>query len=92
MTPVSSNERMRFAHDTLDFGTNQDHREALEHYTKIAAEHGHVRGGANMMIERFVAIGETEEQAERNFGRLLATFGRVPLALHGGRAAYRPED
>jgi alkanesulfonate monooxygenase SsuD/methylene tetrahydromethanopterin reductase-like flavin-dependent oxidoreductase (luciferase family) len=76
-----------------NFGTNQEHREALEHYTKVAAEHGHVRGGANMMIERFVAVGGTEEQAERNFERLLATFGRfLSLFTAGGRRAVPKTD
>jgi alkanesulfonate monooxygenase SsuD/methylene tetrahydromethanopterin reductase-like flavin-dependent oxidoreductase (luciferase family) len=69
-----------------NFGSNHEHREALEHYTKVAAEHGHTRSGANMMIERFVAIGETEQEAERNLGRLAVSFGRfVSLFTAGGR-------
>jgi alkanesulfonate monooxygenase SsuD/methylene tetrahydromethanopterin reductase-like flavin-dependent oxidoreductase (luciferase family) len=71
-----------------NFGSNADHRDALEDYIKVAAEHGHARSGANMMIERFVAIGESEDEAERNAGRLARAFGHF-LALYlagGGRA------
>jgi alkanesulfonate monooxygenase SsuD/methylene tetrahydromethanopterin reductase-like flavin-dependent oxidoreductase (luciferase family) len=76
-----------------NFGTNSDHRDALEHYTKVAAEHGHVRSGANMMIERFVAVGETEEQAERNMERLARTFGQfLSLFTAGGRRAVPVSD
>jgi len=76
-----------------NFGTHADHREALEHYTKIAAEHGHVRSGANMMIERFVAVGETEEQAERNLEKLARSFGRfLSLFTAGGRRAVPARD
>src|SRR5215831_1814608 len=48
-----------------NFGSNAEHRDALQDYIKVAAENGYARSGANMMLERFVAIGETEEQAER---------------------------
>ncbi|SEG63083.1 Flavin-dependent oxidoreductase, luciferase family (includes alkanesulfonate monooxygenase SsuD and methylene tetrahydromethanopterin reductase) [Nonomuraea solani] len=76
-----------------NFGSNQDHREALEHYTKVAAEHGHVRSGANMMIERFVAVGESEEQAERNLQKMSDSFGRfLSLFTAGGRRAVPQSD
>lgn len=69
-----------------NFGDDDDHREALEHYLKVGAQHGHTRSGANMMIERFVALGETTEHAERNLGHLVHTFGRfVSLYMAGGR-------
>jgi alkanesulfonate monooxygenase SsuD/methylene tetrahydromethanopterin reductase-like flavin-dependent oxidoreductase (luciferase family) len=70
-----------------NFGSHADHRDALEDYIKVAAGHGHARSGANMMVERFVAIGETAEQAERNLDRLARSF-RTFLALYiagGGR-------
>ena len=76
-----------------NFGSNADHRDALDDYVKVAAEHGHARSGANMMLERFVAIGETGEQAERNLGMLVRSFGHF-LALYtaGGRRAIPPAD
>jgi hypothetical protein len=58
-----------------------EHRDALDDYIKVAAENGHARTGANMMLERFVAIGETEEQAERNIGALVQAFGQF-LSLY----------
>ena len=76
-----------------NFGTHQDHREALEYYVKVAAEHGHVRSGANLMIERFVAIGETEKQAERNLENLSGAYSRfLSLFTAGGRRAVPKSD
>ena len=57
-----------------NFGSDAEHRDALEDYIKIAAGNGYARSGANMMIERFIAIGETEDQAERNLDRLAWAF------------------
>jgi alkanesulfonate monooxygenase SsuD/methylene tetrahydromethanopterin reductase-like flavin-dependent oxidoreductase (luciferase family) len=76
-----------------NFGTDQEHREALEHYVKVAAENGHSRSGANMMLERFVAIGQTEQQAERNLESLARAFGQF-LALYtaSGRRAVPATD
>lgn len=76
-----------------NFGSNAEHREALEDYVKVAAQHGHARSGANMMLERFVAIGETEDQAEQNLGSLASAFGQF-LALYtaGGRRAVPETD
>ena len=76
-----------------NFGAHREHRDALEDYVKVAAERGHTRGGANMMLERFVAIGETEDEAERNLGRLAGAFGQF-LALYtgGGRRAVPETD
>jgi alkanesulfonate monooxygenase SsuD/methylene tetrahydromethanopterin reductase-like flavin-dependent oxidoreductase (luciferase family) len=69
-----------------NFGSNADHRDALDDYVKVAAEHGYARSGANMMLERFVAIGETEEQAERNLDQLARSFGHfLALYVTGGR-------
>jgi alkanesulfonate monooxygenase SsuD/methylene tetrahydromethanopterin reductase-like flavin-dependent oxidoreductase (luciferase family) len=68
-----------------NFGSNAEHRDALDGYIKAAAEHGHARSGANLMIERFVAIGETPEQAERNLDNMAAAFGTfLKLYLAGG--------
>jgi alkanesulfonate monooxygenase SsuD/methylene tetrahydromethanopterin reductase-like flavin-dependent oxidoreductase (luciferase family) len=76
-----------------NFGSNSEHREALEDYIKVAAENGFARSGANMMVERFVAIGETEDQAERNLGRLVRAFGQfLSLYIAGGRRAVPATD
>jgi alkanesulfonate monooxygenase SsuD/methylene tetrahydromethanopterin reductase-like flavin-dependent oxidoreductase (luciferase family) len=76
-----------------NFGSHDEHRNALEHYTKVAAEHGHTRSGANMMLERFVAVGETEQEAERNLDRMVASFGRfLSLFAAGGRREVPATD
>jgi alkanesulfonate monooxygenase SsuD/methylene tetrahydromethanopterin reductase-like flavin-dependent oxidoreductase (luciferase family) len=76
-----------------NFGSNAEHRDALEDYIKVAAENGHARSGANMMLERFVAIGETPDQAERNIGRLVQSFGQfLSLYTAGGRRAVPETD
>jgi alkanesulfonate monooxygenase SsuD/methylene tetrahydromethanopterin reductase-like flavin-dependent oxidoreductase (luciferase family) len=87
----SSRDTMRLAaargwNIMRNFGSNAEHRDALEDYVKVAADNGHVRSGANMMLERFVAIGETQEQAERNLNRLIGSFGLfLALYIAGGR-------
>lgn len=58
-----------------NFGTDESHRDALNHYLQVGAEHGHNRSGNNMMVERFVCIGETEEIAERNLEVFSRAFG-----------------
>jgi alkanesulfonate monooxygenase SsuD/methylene tetrahydromethanopterin reductase-like flavin-dependent oxidoreductase (luciferase family) len=76
-----------------NFGSDAEHRDALEEYIKIAAQNGYARSGANMMIERFVAIGETEDRAERNLGRLARAFGHfLSLYAAGGRRAVPETD
>ncbi|HXT89020.1 MAG TPA: LLM class flavin-dependent oxidoreductase, partial [Trebonia sp.] len=76
-----------------NFGSDAEHRDALEDYVKVAAEHGHARTGANAMLERFVAIGETEEQAEANLDRLVRAFGQfLTLYMAGGQRAVPPTD
>ena len=94
----SSRETMRLAaahgwNIMRNFGSDAEHRDALEDYIKVAAEHGYARSGANMMLERFVAIGQTEDQAERNLERLIQAFGQF-LALYtaGGRRAVPATD
>ena len=94
----TSRETMRLAaargwNVMRNFGGNAEHRDALEDYVKVAAGHGHARSGANMMLERFVAIGETEDEAERNLGRLAGAFGQF-LALYtaSGRRAIPETD
>jgi alkanesulfonate monooxygenase SsuD/methylene tetrahydromethanopterin reductase-like flavin-dependent oxidoreductase (luciferase family) len=94
----SSPETMRLAaahgwNVMRNFGSDAEHRDALEDYVKTAAVHGHPRSGANMMLERFIAIGETEEQAERNLGRLVQAFGQfLTLYAAGGRRAVPATD
>lgn len=76
-----------------NFGSDQEHRDALEHYIKVAADNGHERSGANMMLERFVAIGETEDQAEHNLASLARSFGKFrSLYTAGGRRAVPETD
>jgi alkanesulfonate monooxygenase SsuD/methylene tetrahydromethanopterin reductase-like flavin-dependent oxidoreductase (luciferase family) len=76
-----------------NFGGNAEHRAALDDYVKVAAEHGHARSGANMMLERFVAIGQTEDEADRNLGRLVQSFGHfLSLYTAGGRRAIPETD
>jgi len=76
-SPATMDEAARRGWNIMrNFGANADHREALDRYVKVAGEHGHARSGANLMIERFVAIGATEEQAERNLTHLSDSFGR----------------
>jgi alkanesulfonate monooxygenase SsuD/methylene tetrahydromethanopterin reductase-like flavin-dependent oxidoreductase (luciferase family) len=94
----ASQETMRLAaargwNVMRNFGSNAEHRDALEDYIKVAAEHGHARSGANLMLERFVAIGATEDEAERNLGRLAGAFGQfLSLYTAGGRRAVPETD
>jgi alkanesulfonate monooxygenase SsuD/methylene tetrahydromethanopterin reductase-like flavin-dependent oxidoreductase (luciferase family) len=94
----SSRDTMRLAaargwNIMRNFGSNAEHRDALEDYVKVAAEHGHARSGANLMIERFVAIGETEDEAERNLDRLARAFGQfLTLYMAGGHRAVPETD
>ena len=94
----SSKETMRLAavrgwNVMRNFGSNQEHRDALEDYIKVAAENGHACSGANMMIERFVAISETEDSAERNLGSLIGAFGQfLRLYAAGGRRPVPETD
>jgi alkanesulfonate monooxygenase SsuD/methylene tetrahydromethanopterin reductase-like flavin-dependent oxidoreductase (luciferase family) len=76
-----------------NFGSHAEHRDALEDYVKTAAGHGHARSGANLMLERFVAIGETEAQAERNLDRMARAFRHfLSLYIAGGRRAVPETD
>jgi len=94
----SSQETMRLAaargwNVMRNFGTSQEHRDALGDYIKAAAENGYARSGANMMVERFVAIGETEDQAERNLESLIGAFGQfLTLYAAGGRRTVPTTD
>lgn len=76
-----------------NFGTPAEHRAALEVYRDAAAAHGHERSGANMMIERFVAIGQTHDEAERNLNGLSRSFGRfIDLYMSDGKRALPETD
>jgi alkanesulfonate monooxygenase SsuD/methylene tetrahydromethanopterin reductase-like flavin-dependent oxidoreductase (luciferase family) len=94
----SSRETMRLAathgwNVMRNFGSDAEHRDALDDYIKVAAEHGHARSGANLLLERFVAIGETEDQADRNLGRLIQSFGQfLTLYTAGGRRPVPATD
>jgi alkanesulfonate monooxygenase SsuD/methylene tetrahydromethanopterin reductase-like flavin-dependent oxidoreductase (luciferase family) len=72
-----------------NFGSHADHREALGHLTAIGAEHGHDLGGSDLMVERFVAIADTEEQAERNLHRMVTSIERF-IAMYVERGAAPP--
>jgi alkanesulfonate monooxygenase SsuD/methylene tetrahydromethanopterin reductase-like flavin-dependent oxidoreductase (luciferase family) len=94
----ASQETMRLAaargwNVMRNFGSNAEHRDALEDYVKAAAENGYARSGANMMLERFVAIGETGQQAEQNLDRMARAFRRfLSLFTAGGRRAVPETD
>jgi alkanesulfonate monooxygenase SsuD/methylene tetrahydromethanopterin reductase-like flavin-dependent oxidoreductase (luciferase family) len=76
-----------------NFGDSKQHREAFEHYLGVGAEHGRALSGANFMVERFVAIGETEAQAEQRLARLAREFRRfVSLYADGGRRRLATRD
>jgi len=76
-----------------NFGSNADHRDALDDYVTAAAGRGHARSGANMLLERVVAIGETEEQAERNLDQMARAFRHfLSLYIAGGRRAVPATD
>ena len=76
-----------------NFGEPEQHRQAFEHYVRAGTEHGHTLSGANFMIERFVAIANTEAEAERNLDRLARAFGRfVTIFRAGGRRAVPSTD
>jgi alkanesulfonate monooxygenase SsuD/methylene tetrahydromethanopterin reductase-like flavin-dependent oxidoreductase (luciferase family) len=68
-----------------NFGSNQDHRQALDHYLRVGAEHGHSLSGANMFVEKFVAIGETPDEVQRNYEHVLAAFRRFFGAFNRGQ-------
>jgi alkanesulfonate monooxygenase SsuD/methylene tetrahydromethanopterin reductase-like flavin-dependent oxidoreductase (luciferase family) len=94
----SSQDTMRLAarrgwNIMRNFGSNAGHRDALADYIKVAAEHGYARSGANMMLERFVAIGETEESAEQNLDRMASAFRHfLSLYIADGRRAIPEAD
>jgi alkanesulfonate monooxygenase SsuD/methylene tetrahydromethanopterin reductase-like flavin-dependent oxidoreductase (luciferase family) len=70
-----------------NLGSNEEHRAAIEHFFEVAGEHGHAMTGGNVMIERFVALGHTEEEAELNLDRMSSSFGRfLKLFMDTGRA------
>ena len=76
-----------------NFGDSRQHREAFEHYVSVGAEHGHALSGANFMLERFVAIGKTEGQAEQNLACMAREFRRfVALYADGGRRPLPTSD
>src|SRR5690606_22373246 len=68
-------------------GTNEDHRAALDTYTEGASAAGHARSGANFVVERFIAIGEADAEADRNLDRRATSLGRIEslYAAGGGR-------
>lgn len=76
-----------------NFGDHEDHRNALEHYVKTGVEHGHSLSGANLMVERFVALGETATRAEHNLDRMARAYGRfVSIYTAGGQRAVPETD
>ena len=76
-----------------NFGDPQQHREAFEHYVEVGDQPGHALTGANFMLERFVAIGETQGRAQENLGRLARAFGRfIALYADGGRRPLPTTD
>jgi alkanesulfonate monooxygenase SsuD/methylene tetrahydromethanopterin reductase-like flavin-dependent oxidoreductase (luciferase family) len=76
-----------------NFGTNDEHREAFERYVRVGAKHGHSLSGVNLMVERFVAIGETPEEVHRNYEHVVTSFKRFFGAFNRGQRheAVSPE-
>jgi alkanesulfonate monooxygenase SsuD/methylene tetrahydromethanopterin reductase-like flavin-dependent oxidoreductase (luciferase family) len=68
-----------------NFGSNEEHRHALEHYIRVGAEHGHSLSGANMIVEKFVAIGETADEARANYAHVVTAFKRFFGAFNRGQ-------
>jgi alkanesulfonate monooxygenase SsuD/methylene tetrahydromethanopterin reductase-like flavin-dependent oxidoreductase (luciferase family) len=76
-----------------NFGEVQQHRAAFERYVRVGAEHGHRLSGANFMIERFVAIADTEGEAEKNLDRMARAFSRfIAFYVAGGRRPLPTTD
>jgi alkanesulfonate monooxygenase SsuD/methylene tetrahydromethanopterin reductase-like flavin-dependent oxidoreductase (luciferase family) len=72
-------------------GTDQEHRTALEHFVAVGREHGYQFSGANFMIERFIFIGESEDEARQHFERTAVNFARFRHHLSaGGRFTLPP--
>src|SRR5947209_1654203 len=72
-------------------GSDEEHRLALERYLEIGRRGGYAVSGANFMIERFVFIGETEEEARANPARTNANFARFMRNLSAdGRFTLAP--
>jgi alkanesulfonate monooxygenase SsuD/methylene tetrahydromethanopterin reductase-like flavin-dependent oxidoreductase (luciferase family) len=66
-----------------NFGPHEHHRAALDALVAAGAEHGHALSGANMQVERFIAIGRTAAEVEaatdvmtRSVGQFLSLYGR----------------
>jgi alkanesulfonate monooxygenase SsuD/methylene tetrahydromethanopterin reductase-like flavin-dependent oxidoreductase (luciferase family) len=74
-------------------GTVDQHRAALAHLEEVGREHGHGLGGANCMVERFVAIAETEEEAGHNLRRMVASMDRfIAMYLEPGGKPLETTD
>jgi alkanesulfonate monooxygenase SsuD/methylene tetrahydromethanopterin reductase-like flavin-dependent oxidoreductase (luciferase family) len=73
-----------------NFGSAEAHRDAIAHYQAVGREHGHALTGANCMIERFVAIAETHEEAQHNLRRMVTAVDRFISAYLDPAAAPLP--
>ncbi|WP_067670923.1 LLM class flavin-dependent oxidoreductase [Nocardia miyunensis] len=57
-------------------GSNDQHAAAVKTYIAEGIAHGHSLSGANVMIERFVAIGETRAEIKERLDRFAGALGR----------------
>ena len=73
-----------------NFGSPEAHREAIAHYQDVGREHGHALTGANCMVERFVAIAETHEQAQHKLRHMVTAVDRFISAYLDPAAAPLP--
>jgi alkanesulfonate monooxygenase SsuD/methylene tetrahydromethanopterin reductase-like flavin-dependent oxidoreductase (luciferase family) len=74
-----------------NFGAYEEHRDALDHYVRIGAEHGHSLSGANMLVERFVVTGGSPSEVQRNYDRVVSAFTRFFAAM-GRNHPHEPID
>lgn len=74
-----------------NFGSDESHHEALNHYINIAAEYGHARSANNFMVERFICIGETEDEANHNLSIFSRTFGKF-MSHYASNGRTVPEN
>lgn len=69
-----------------NFGSEEEHRTAFEAYAKTSVDSGFAVDKGNMMIERFIAIGETPAEVDRSLDAMSRAFGGfVALYARAGR-------
>ncbi len=74
-----------------NFAPDPVHREALDHLVAVSAEHGFERSGADMLVERFIAIGRTPEEVDRNLDGMTRSIGQF-LSLYTSNGRELPKN